>query len=304
MKKSSIRSIVYDYLMITVGITIFCFSWTSFLIPGEIASGGLTGLCTVIQFGTGIPLSYPYLVLNVILLTIAFLTLGKGSGFKTIYGILLSTILFNILPRFDFLVITFDDRLFTALVGGMIEAIGLGTALMRGGSTGGTDIVAMVINKYWPVSQGRVYLICDLFIIASVLLVPGKTVNDMIYGYVAMITFSFAVDWVMLGNKSSVQMLIFSSKFDEIADNINNVAHRGVTVLKATGWYSKEDRQVLLVICRKSQYNKILEMTKQIDTNAFVSISSINSVYGQGFEEVKTGLNTKKLFSKKETKSE
>ncbi len=194
LKSNKVITVIYDYFVITVGLLIFCLAWTSFLIPGGIASGGLTGLSTVIQFGTGIPLVYPYVTLNVILLIIGFLVLGKGFGLKTIYGIAVSTIFFDILPHFDFLIITFDDRLFTALVGGMLEAVGIGMVLMRGASTGGTDIIAMVINKYWPVSQGRVYLILDLFIIASILLIPGKTVNDMIYGYVTMITFSFAVD--------------------------------------------------------------------------------------------------------------
>ncbi len=304
MKSNKVLTAVYDYFMLTLGLVIFCLAWTSFLIPGGIASGGLTGLCTVMQFGTGIPLVYPYLTLNIVLLIIGFLALGKGFGLKTVYGILISTILFDVLPRFDFLVITFDDRLFTALVGGMIEAIGIGIVLMRGGSTGGTDIIAMVINKYWPVSQGRVYLILDLFIIASILLIPGKTVNDMIYGYVTMITFSFAVDWVLMGSRSSVQMLIFSDKYEKIADILVYGMDRGVTVLKAEGWYSKQDKNVLLVICRKQQYTKITEMVKSIDPRAFVSISSTNSVYGEGFEEIKTGVKPTELFRRKKNKGE
>ncbi len=304
VKFSTIRKVVYDYFILTLGLLIFCLSWTSFLIPGGIASGGLAGLCTILQFGTGIPLVYPYFALNVILLGIGFLTLGKGFGLKTIYGIVVATILFDVLPRFDFLVISFDDRLFTALVGGMIEAIGIGIVLMRGGSTGGTDIIAMVINKYWPVSQGRVYLVIDIFIIASILLIPGKTVNDMIYGYVTMLTFSFAVDWVLMGNKSSVQMLIFSDKYAQIADHIVNDMDRGVTVLKAEGWYSKQDKNVLLVICRKHQYTKITEMVKNVDPRAFVSISSTNSVFGEGFEEIKTGVKAKELLRRKKKTGE
>ncbi len=299
LKDNKVWAVIYDYFVMTVGLLIFCLAWTSFLIPGGIASGGLTGLCTVIQFGTGIPLVYPYFAINVILLGIGFLTLGKGFGLKTIYGIAVATILFDVLPRFDFLVITFDDRLFTALVGGMIEAIGIGMVLMRGGSTGGTDIIAMVINKYWPVSQGRVYLVIDVFIIASVLIIPGKTVNDMVYGYVAMITFSFAVDWVMMGNKSSVQMLIFSDMYEQIADIVVNEMGRGATVLKAEGWYSKKDKNVLLVICRKQQYTKITEMVKSVDPKAFVSISSTNSVFGEGFEEIKTGVKPSELLKRR-----
>lgn len=294
LSKKDLVTVVWDYLVVTFGIVLFCLSWTSFLIPGGIASGGVTGLCTIIFFGIGIPVSYSYLLINVVLLVLGFMVLGKGFGVKTIYAIILSTILFDVFPRFEFLVVTFDDRLFTALVGGMIEAIGIGLVLMRGGSTGGTDILAMVVNKYWPVSPGRVYLFTDLFIVASVLLVPEKTVNDMIYGYVTMVTFSFAVDWVLLGNKSSVQLLIFSSYYEEIADVLVSQFHRGVTAIESEGWYTKKESKVLIVICRKAQYSKIVEVIKQIDSKAFISISSTSSVYGEGFDEVKTGLRRKK----------
>ncbi len=303
MNKSKIINTVFDYVVISFGILLFCMGWTSFLIPGGIASGGVTGLCTIIFFATGIPVSLSYAVVNVFLLILGFLVLGNGFGVKTIYAIALSTVLFDVLPRFDFLVVTFDDRLFTALVGGMVEAVGIGLTLMKGGSSGGTDIIAMIINKYWPVSPGRVYLFTDLFIVASVLLVPEKTVNDMIYGYVTMITFSFAVDWVLLGNKSSVQLQIFSQKYAEIADFITKDLHRGVTVIEAEGWYSKQERNVLLVICRKAEYSKIVEAVRDIDQKAFISISSVNSVYGEGFEEMKTGLKRKKNVKKTEDSS-
>ena len=180
-----------------------------------------------------------------------------------------------------------------------------GTA--AGGSTGGTDILAMVVNKYWPVSPGRVYLFSDLFIIASVLLIPGKTVNDMVYGYVTMVTFSVTVDWVLLGNKSTVQMLIISSKYKEIADAIVRDMKRGVTALDSTGWYSGNEGKVLLVMCRKYEYNNIVGMVRLIDPKAFISVSSATGVYGEGFDEVRTGLKLKhgkKGVSKKENQEE
>ena len=179
--------------------------------------------------------------------------------------------------------------------------------LTRVGSTGGTDILAMVVNKYWPVSPGRVYLFADLFIIASVLLIPGKTVNDMVYGYVTMVTFSVTVDWVLLGNKSTVQLLIISSKYKEIADAIVRDMKRGVTALDSTGWYSGNEGKVLLVMCRKYEYNNIVGMVRLIDPKAFISVSSATGVYGEGFDEVRTGLKLKhgkKGVSKKENQEE
>jgi uncharacterized membrane-anchored protein YitT (DUF2179 family) len=179
-----------------------------------------------------------------------------------------------------------------------MEAIGIGLVLLRGGSTGGTDIVAMIINKYWPVSPGRVYLISDIFIILSVFLIPGKTVVDVIYAYFVMLVFSFGVDFVVMGNKSSVQLLVFSPKYQEIADHIINDVQRGVTALKSIGWYSQKESRVLLIILRKNQMSEVINEIKHIDKDAFVSVSSAHSVYGEGFEEIKTGVNLKKRVKK------
>ncbi len=296
-----ILSIVADYSILTFGIILYCMGWTSFLIPGGIASGGGTGLCTIIYFATGLPVSYSFFVLNAFLLILGILALGKSFGFKTIYAIVMSTLLFEFLPKLP-LVVTFDDRLITAIVGGLVEAIGIGIVLIRGGSTGGTDILAMIINKYWPISPGKVYLYSDLFIIASVLLIPDKTVNDMIYGYVTMVTFSVTVDFVLLGRKSTVQILVFSSKYREIADYMIKEMDRGVTALNSVGWYSGEESKVLLVIAMKNQLYPIVSAIKKLDSKAFVSVSSATSVYGEGFEEIKTGINLKKPKKLKEDK--
>ena len=176
-----------------------------------------------------------------------------------------------------------------------MESIGIGIVLLKGGSTGGTDIVAMIINKYWPISPGKVYLYSDIFIIALLLFVPGMGIVDMIYAYVVMLTFSFGVDYVLLGNKSSVQILVFSSQYKEIADHIINDVHRGVTALQSVGWYSQKESKVLLIVARKQQMNEVVSEIKEIDRNAFISISTANSVYGEGFEELKTGIDIKKL---------
>ena len=293
MKTSVLLKSIKDYIVLCIGCLIYCLGWTTFLIPAGIASGGGTGLCTILYFATGIPVAYSFFALNAILLIIGFLLLGKGFGVKTIVAIIVSSILFDVLPYLNF-VITFDDRLITAIVGGLVEAISIGLVLMSGGSTGGTDIVAMVINKYWPVSPGRVYLLTDLFIIASVLMVPGKNVNDMMYGYVTMVTFSFAIDWVLMGSKSSAQIYIFSRKYQEISNFLVHNMDRGVTALNSVGGYSGQEGKVLLVICRKQQLQSVVNAVKEIDPQAFVSVSSVSNVYGEGFEELKTGFKRKK----------
>jgi len=294
MKNSNLLTTIWDYFLMTVGSLIFVMAWTSFLIPNGLASGGLTGLCTIIQYGTGIPVGWTYPTINIILLILGFLSLGKAFGFKTIYVIILTSILFEVLPKFPQLEVYINEKFFVALVGSAMESVGIGLVLLRGGSTGGTDIVAMMINKYWPVSPGRVYLFSDIFIISSLLFIPDKGLVDVIYAAVVMIGFSFGVDFVLLGNKSSVQILVFSSKYEQIANHIINNVKRGVTALQSVGWYSQKESKVLLIISRKHQMNEVVNAVKSIDKNAFISVSTATSVFGEGFEEVKSGLKLKK----------
>ena len=294
MTRSKILSVLWDYFLMTVGSVIFCMAWTSFIIPNGLASGGLTGFCTIIQYGTGIPVGWTYPILNFLLLVLGFMSLGKAFGVKTIYVIALTSILFEVLPKFPQLNVLMEEKFLVALVGAAMESVGLGLVLLRGGSSGGTDIVAMMINKYWPVSPGRVYLLTDIIIVTLLLFVPGKGLVDMIYAYVVMIGFSFGVDFVLLGNKSSVQILVFSQKYQEIADHMISNIDRGVTALQSMGWYSQTESKVLLIISRKHQMNEIVNEIKNIDKRAFISVSTAMSVYGEGFEEVKTGLKVKK----------
>jgi uncharacterized membrane-anchored protein YitT (DUF2179 family) len=302
MKTSKMLSVLWDYFVMTVGTFVFVMAWTSFLQPNNLASGGLTGFSTILDYATQgrIPMDVTYALLNVLLLVAGFLFLGRAFGFKTIYVIALSSLLFWLLPEYFPQLEVVDpelDKIMVVLIGGAMESVGIGMILLRGGSTGGTDIVAMILNKYWPISPGKVYLYSDIFIIASLLLIPteqGGGLVNMIYAYVMMLTFSFGVDYVLLGNKSSVQLLVFSKKYKEIADHIIYDVQRGVTALQSVGWYSQQESKVLLIILRKYQMNEVINEIKRIDKDAFVSVSSANSVYGEGFEEIKTGFDMKK----------
>jgi len=296
------RNSAVDYLFITGGVVLYTLAWASFMIPNGIASGGLTGLSTIIQLATGglIPVPASYLVINVLLLIAATFVLGKGFGMRTIYAILLSTLLFEFIPKVDFLLavpgqpLYISERILIPIIGGLLEAAGIAMIFQHGGSTGGSDIAVLMINKFYPVSPGKVFLYSDLVIIASILLLPDKTFQDMVYGYIAMITFSFMVDYVLLGSKSTVQILVFSEKYSQIADYIINDMDRGVTALYAQGWYTKTDRKVLLVLVRKFQLHDVTKEIKKIDPRAFVSVSPASNVYGEGFDEIKTGIERKK----------
>ena len=298
MKQNKFLATLWDYFLMTVGSVIFCMAWTSIIIPTGLTSGGLTGLSTIIEYATNgaIPMGVPYWIINIGLLVIGFLSLGRAFGIKTIYVIILTSILFNVLPQFPVLECHafMNDKLVGALLGAALESVGLGIVLLRGGSSGGTDIIAMIINKYWPVSPGRVYLYSDVLIIASLFLIPGTEVIDVVYAYIIMLGFSFGIDFVLLGNKSSVQILVFSQQYEQIADHMITNLHRGVTALQSVGWYSQKESKVLLIVSRKYQMNEVIKEIKSIDPKAFVSVSTAMSVYGEGFEEIKTGFKKDK----------
>lgn len=308
MKTSKILSVLWDYFLMSVGTLVFVMAWTSFLQPNNLASGGLTGLTTILDYATKgrLPMDVTFALVNVFLLIAGFLFLGKAFGFKTIYVIGLSSFLFWFMPEY-FPQLEMKnpelDKLMVVLIGGVMESVGIGIILLRGGSTGGTDIVAMILNKYWPISPGKVYLYSDVFIVSSLLLIPvdqGGGFVNMVYAIVMMVIFSFGVDYVILGDKSSVQLLVFSKKYKEIADHIIYDVQRGVTALQSVGWYSQKESKVLLIILRKNQMNEVINEIQRIDKDAFVSVSSANSVYGEGFEEIKTGLKLKKTSQNSE----
>ena len=290
---------VKSYLLMTIGLFIFVFSWTAFLIPHEIAGGGVSGLASVINYATGFDVSYSYLIINAVLLGIGFLILGKAFGFKTIYCIAVAALMFEFLPLIPW-VSDIEDKLINSLIGGTMSGIGIGIIFLQGGSTGGTDIVALIIAKYREMSPGRVFIICDLVIIGSVYFIPGKSLEDVIYGYIEMVSFSYVIDMILTGNKQSLQVFIFSSKYAEIADRVSSEMGRGVTALTSMGWYSQSESKMLVVILRKSQLADISAIVKEIDNNAFISVSAVMSVYGQGFDQIKSG---KLLWNKKQKES-
>ena len=291
-QRKAILSTAWDYLVITIGALLYAFSWSDMMIPNGIASGGLTGACAILGYATGIPVHLTYIASNAVLLLVGFLILGKGFGFKTIYAIAVSSLFMDVLS-IESLFVFFESKLLLVIVAGTVESIGLTFIIERGGSTGGTDILALIINKFWPISLGRVFIAVDLFVIASILLVPGKTVEDMVYGYVAMIIFSVMVDWVMIGRNASCKVLVFSEKYAEIADHILHKMDRGVTALDAVGWYTGTERKVLLILMRKREVHDLTLAIKHIDPRAFVSVSPANTVYGEGFDEIKTGVPIK-----------
>lgn len=300
--RRKLLSTVKDYLILTVASFLFAFAWEGFMIPNGMSAGGMMGLCTIVQYATGgfIQAQYSYIVINAVLIIVAVLAMGIGFGFKTIYCIVVSSLAMGLVGSLDFLhsapgeFLFIQERVLIPVFAGAIEAIGIGLILRYGGSTGGTDIISLMVNKYWPISLSMIYLATDVIICSLLLFLPEKNFSDMCYGLEELVVFSLMIDIVVGGKRSSYQLLVFSEHYKEIADHIITNMDRGVTLLKAQGWYTKKDKDVLLILINQKELPSLTRVIKEVDSRAFMSISPTNNVYGEGFEEIKTGVSLKK----------
>lgn len=308
-KLKSVLGEVEAYVIITLGLLIYVLGWDIFLIPNNMVGGGVTGISAILLYAFKIPVSISFFVINLVLLAIALKVLGKSFGVKTVYAIIVTSLFFEVVPNFipevfiNEIAIS-NGKLLCAIFGGVCSGLGIGICFSQGGSTGGTDIVALMIVKYKNISAGKVILLIDVFIIASSLLLPAKEVFDaagavigveslgerfatILYGYILIIAASYTVDVFIAGFKQSLQIFIFSKKYEEISHAIATDIKRGVTLISAQGWYSKQDTKIVMVIVRKTDINLVYKVIKEIDPKAFMSVGSVSGVYGEGFDEIK-----------------
>ena len=320
--QKSFWTIAKEWALVTLGILIYVTGWALFLMPNNLVGGGVSGISSMIQYATGgaIQMGYSYFVLNAILIILAMVVIGMGFGAKTIYAIILASVGLRFLPDLipTEIIQTLalqNGKLMSTLCGGLMAGIGIGMSISNGGSTGGTDIIALIWTKYRNVSPGKVILYIDFVIILSSLLIPSivpdldpatgkqlsgpdgeplthlmpfaEKVTTVIYGLILVTVNGRVIDSYLSGSQQSVQLFILSKHYAEIADSITHDLHRGVTVLDGKGWYTKEPAEVLMVITRKTDVNLFLRQIKAIDPNAFLSVSSVNGVYGRGFEAIK-----------------
>lgn len=295
------------YTIITIALLAYVLGWELFLIPQKLVGGGVTGISSLFYYAFNIPISVTYFVINAGLLLIALKILGKGFGAKTVYAIVVSSIFFqavhSILPQ-DFIqeIALNNGRAICAIFGGVLSGLGIGIAFTQGGSTGGTDIVALMVTKYHNIAPGRVILYLDFVIILSSLLLPaqevlgpdgvmvkeswGIKIATVLYGFLLIVTCTSTIDLVIAGSKQSVQLFIFSNKYSDIADKITKEIGRGVTVIDGEGWYTKKSNKMLIVLIHKQETNRVQNIIKEIDKEAFIAMSSVTGVYGQGFQQL------------------
>ena len=306
----NIKNECKDYFNITLGLMLYTFGFTIFLLPYQIVTGGVTGLAAVIFYGTNIPIYLSYFVINVILLALALKILGLKFMLKTIYAIFMLSFMLAVAqdwatgPNGELTQVLGEGQDFMSLViGCCCTGLSLAIVFLNNGSTGGTDIIAAVVNKYHNISLGRVLIFVDFIIVGSSFFVfdakPGyetiDAVRKVVFGLCTMVIENLMLDYVMNARRESVQFLIFSKKYQEIANAIGMQMDHGVTILDGHGWYTGQEMKVLCILAKKNESTYIFRIVKIIDPNAFVSQSSVIGVYGEGFDEMKVKIKKKDI---------
>jgi len=274
---------IQDQSIIIVGLIIYAVGWTGFLLPNQITTGGVTGVAALVYFGTKFPVGVTYLGINAVLLLFSIKIFGFKFSFKTILSVLILTFLLSVFQLIIKEPLVKGEPFMNCILGGVLCGMGLGLVFNFKGSTGGTDIIALIINKYRHISVGKALLICDVCIISSSYIL-FHSIEKIVYGLVVMGVSSYTVDMIMSGARQSVQFFIFSDKYDEIADAIIQEAHRGCTVVDGTGWYSHKPVKVVIAMVKKTESVTIFRIVRNIDPHAFISQSSVTGIYGQGFQ--------------------
>ncbi len=297
--KKSVKKLMYqsnDYLMMFLGLFVMSFGYAAFILPEKVVSGGVAGVSTIIYFASheSINVAIPNFAINILLLVIAFRSVGRQFVIRTIIGATAFSLMLGILtPMFSGPLVQ-QQPFMNVIIGGVLAGVGLGTCFAHNGSSGGTDVIAAMASKHSTMSFGRIMLYVDLLIISSSYFLFHE-VEKMVFGYVVLIFEAFVSDMVINNRYQGRQFLIFSKKWEAIATAITKGMRRGCTVIEGTGWYTKGHTKLLLVVCRKYESLRVQRVIKAIDPEAFVSMSSASNVYGEGFDPMKVRLSKKDL---------
>ena len=284
-KKSKGASIIRSHIIISLGLLCTAFGWGAFLIPSQVTGGGVSGVAAIIYFGTKFPVSITYLLINAVLILVAMKIVNVNFGLKSIYGVVVFSVLLGLFQN----VVTeplVTDTLLATIVGAILSGIGTGIVFTQGGSAGGTDLIAMMITSRRNISPGRVIMMVDVVVISSSFLIL-QSLERLIYGYCVMVIAGYVVDFVLAGSKQSYQLFIFSDKYEEVAANIFTNVKRGLTLVDAQGWYARKPTKMIMVIVRKHEVTDVFRAIKEIDPDAFISMGNVMGVFGKGFDRMK-----------------
>ena len=286
------HQLVISYLVITLGILIYTFAWSAVMLPAKIVGGGVSGISSVLYYAVGIhiPIGIMNLIINAILVIVGFRVLGSKFGANTIYGIIMSSACFILWQQVLHVETLFDVDQFggfmCAIIGGALCGGGIGLTFAMGGISGGTDIIALIVSKFYNISPGKVIMYLDIVIVGCSYFVSHK-IENIVFGYIVMVTMTYVLDMVLDGNKQSYQIMIFSPKNKEIGEAITTEVGRGATLLDAEGCYSHQNQQVLIVMVHKTDKPHVMQIIHRIDGNAFISVTKTTGVYGRNFEKLK-----------------
>lgn len=296
-----------DYVVIIFGIFLYALGFTAFILPHEIVIGGLSGVGTLVYFATHgfVPVAVTQYACNLMLLAMAYKIVGRTFVLRTIFGATVISLFIGIMETF-FMRLEhpiIEDISMSVILGAFFCGFGIGIVFIHNGSTGGTDIVAAMVSKVSNVSIGRTMIVTDVCIVCLSIFLPfdgdfsarlEARVPVIVYGAVATFIVSYMTDMLINTNRQATQFVIFSHKWEEIADRVNSEARRGVTVLDGEGWYSKKPVKILLVWCRKIESVTIFRIVKSIDDEAFITQCNVNGVYGKGFDTMRIKMKKKK----------
>lgn len=283
------KQMLKDYFFITCGIALYAIGYDAFILPEQLVQGGVAGISSLLYYSMKISPAITIWVLNIGLLLLAFRALSKIFVIRTLIGVSLLSLFIGLFqPVFaEYALITpGEDKFMHVLIGAMLGGAGLALVFTHNGSTGGTDIIVALISKYSRMSMGRAMQLVDICIISSSYLL-FHSFEVIVYGVVFTLIASITMDYVLNGNRQTVQFLIISKRYEMIADAINHQMNRGVTILNGQGWYSKQDVEVVMVLCRKYESQYVFNLIKSIDPNAMVSQQFCHGVFGEGFDKIK-----------------
>ena len=286
------HQLVISYLVITLGILVYTFAWSAVMLPAKIVGGGVSGISSVLYYAVGIhiPIGIMNLIINAILVIVGFRVLGSKFGANTIYGIIMSSACFILWQQVLHVETLFDvDRFggfMCAIIGGALCGGGIGLTFAMGGNSGGTDIIALIVSKFYNISPGKVIMYLDIVIVGCSYFVSHK-IENIVFGYIVMVTMTYVLDMVLDGNKQSYQIMVFSTKNKEIGETVTTEVGRGATLLDGEGCYSHQQRQVLIIMVHKTDKPHVMQIIHRIDADAFISVSKTQGVYGRNFEKLK-----------------
>lgn len=277
MKKEWLKDIV----LISAGAFIYAFGVNYFFVANKLADGGIAGISVILHYLFNFNISMTYLVLNVPLVIMGYKLIGGKFIVKTFYGTAMTSLAFRVFQNY---LGPMDDKLIASIFGGLIIGIGLGTIFVGGGSSGGADILVKILNKYFDIPVGKAFLALDFFVLSALGILFGRDI--FMYTLVGLFISTKAIDFIQDGVDKAKALMIISDKSEEIKNEIMKQTGRGVTIINARGGYTNDNKEVLYCILGRYEVTTVKRIVKNIDRKAFMSISEVSEVLGEGFKDL------------------